>query len=286
MNATWRQMYDNALQQLTDAGVDSPAHKLRWWISDRLNCGLTQIPYDTVPSDAEIEGFHAALAQLVKHMPVQYVCGTAPFREFDVKVTPNVLIPRPETEQLLEIALDAWIRGGDAVADIGTGSGCIAIAVKRALPSCKVRASDFSSAALAVARQNAEDNEAEIRLFESDLLTAYDDGSIDVVIANLPYVSDAEMAELPRDVREYEPEMALRGGKDGTELIARLLADAQRVCRPGGRILLETGESHGHVIYSHAEASGWRALNLTDGADRPRFWILQRNESHGEIPTS
>ena len=275
----WDTLLRDATETLEKHQVDDAGRKLRWWIADQFDCGLYSIPLqDSVPADLQ-RAFEAITARLASFEPIQYICGSAPFRDMDLHVTPAVLIPRPETEQLVEIALKEIVRPGDRIADIGTGSGCIAISVKRARPSCQVTAVDVSQEALRIAAKNAEDLGAEIFLHPSDLLSSLHNDSQDVLIANLPYISDEEMKQLPRDVSDFEPCLALAGGPDGTHLIRRLLGDAGRVCSKEGRILLETGELHGQEIQRIAEENGWHWEQRQDAAGRPRFWILHRRLS-------
>ena len=271
--------YDAAMlswKALFDRHPDVPAEKLRWWLSDFLDVSLTMLPWGTVPSPAERTAFEAATARLQGGEPVQYVCGKAPFWDFEVYVTPEVLIPRPETEQLVQLALEVAVSAGKKVLDVGTGSGCIAIALKRACPKCVVSGVDVSEAALAVARENALRLGVEVGFHSGDLLGAEADRSLDVLVANLPYIGETEREDLPREVRDFEPALALFSGADGTDLVVRLLDEARRVLKNQGKIVLETGESQGHVYALAAERFGWRLENRSDLAGRPRFWILER----------
>ncbi len=175
--------------------------------------------------------------------PVAYITGRRSWYDLELEVTPDVLVPRPETEGLLERAL-AWARGRTvaAVADIGTGSGALAIALARALPATRLYAVDISAAALTVARRNAlrHDVSARITFLSGDLLRPLVE-PVDLLVANLPYIGEEEFETVARDVREFEPRVALVGGAEGHEALARLLARAPKRLNPGGAIFLELG---------------------------------------------
>lgn len=258
------------------AAAAVPEAKLRWWLAWHCGCALTMLPLDDIPSAAAAEAFAAAVRRLASGEPVQYVCGAAPFLDFEVKVSPDVLIPRPETEQLVHLALRHAIRDGHRVMDVGTGSGCIAIAIQLARPKCVVLGTDISAAALTLARENAECLGAPVTFRQSDLLAGIPPASQDVIVANLPYIGEAERGDLPGEVVDFEPHTSLFAGEDGTTLVVRLLTEAREVLANEGKIVLETGESQGHVYTSAAERLGWRIENHQDLAGRPRFWILER----------
>jgi release factor glutamine methyltransferase len=167
----------------------------------------------------------------------------------DFCVNPSVLIPRPETEQLVEHALD-WAnkRGPLEAVDVGTGSGCVAVCLARQLPYLSISATDISSAALVVARKNAERyGPGRIRFYEGNLLMPVP-APADLIIANLPYVSSHEWTMVDDGVKWYEPMIALKGGSDGLDLISELLQQAMSRLRPGGAIFLEIGWQQGQAV--------------------------------------
>ena len=190
--------------------------------------------------------------------PVPYLIGTRGFYDLDFVVTPDVLIPRPETEHLIEAAL-AWAgsRARLRVVDVGTGSGAIAITLARHLRDSHVWAVDVSAAALDVARQNANRNNVndQITFVQDDLLeSAITEGQIfDIIAANLPYIPSAEVDTL--DVTKHEPRLALDGGADGLDLIRRLLDQAPRVLADEGLILLEFASGHGNRVAALSRAA-------------------------------
>lgn len=179
------------------------------------------------------------LHERMKGKPTQYITGHQEFYGRDFRVTPDVLIPRPETEHLVEAAI-ARIKPGDIVVDIGTGSG--AIAATLALETrARVFATDISAAALYIARDNATTLGARVDFAASDLLGALRDCGVDVLVSNPPYVPKTDEPGLQREVRDFEPPIALYGGPTGVEIYERLIADAARVLRPNGWLLLELG---------------------------------------------
>lgn len=204
---------------------------------------------DTALTAEQLASYHQLLARAQQHEPLPYLIGTAPFFDFDVTVTPAVLIPRPETEQLVEMAA-AWATTHKAqrLADIGTGSGCVAIALARRLPTAAVEAVDSSVDALTIARRNAARlAPGRIAFHQGDLLHPLAPG-LDAVVANLPYVTDDEWTALDDGVKWYEPTLALKGGPDGLDFIQRLLSQARHKLSPGGAIFLEIGWRQGTAV--------------------------------------
>lgn len=190
---------------------------------------------------AEAAAFGQLLRARQTGAPVAYLVGHKEFMGLNLEVTRDVLIPRPETECLMEAVLE-WARGTRVrrIADIGTGSGAIALALAHYLPEVLVEATDASPAALAVAARNAArlGLAGRVRFLEGDLVGPISE-PVDVLVANLPYVSDRDWAGLPASVRDHEPAGALRGGEDGLALYRRLLAGAGRVMGRGAVLALE-----------------------------------------------
>jgi len=173
--------------------------------------------------------------------PLQYITGEVEFCGLKFQVDKRVLIPRPETELLVETVVG---RNPRKIVDVGTGSGCIAIALAKKLPEAEISALDISPEALEVARGIASLHQIEknIRFLESDLLEALS-GSfvVDTIVSNPPYIADRELAKLPKEVRDFEPVRALAAGEDGLKVIQRLVMDARRILSPSGFIALEIG---------------------------------------------
>jgi release factor glutamine methyltransferase len=179
------------------------------------------------------------LHQRLQGKPTQYVTGRQEFYGREFRVTPDVLIPRPETEHLIEASL-LRLRSGDKVLDVGTGSGAIAITIALET-STRVYATDISTSALRIANENARQLNAPVSFIAADLVACFADRSFDMIASNPPYVPKTDQPALQREVRDYEPEVALFGGPTGLEIYGRLIPEAQRVLRPGGWLLLELG---------------------------------------------
>lgn len=199
---------------------------------------------DALPAPATAV-YEALLARAACAEPLPYIIGRAPFRHLELEVTPAVLIPRPETELLVEAAL-RWGAGrtGLRAVDVGTGSGCIAVSLAVERPDWQVSAVDCSPAALAVARRNAQRYRAGVDFLEGDLLAPVAQ-PVDLIAANLPYIADDEWRDLDDGVKLHEPVLALRGGPDGLDPLRRLLQQAVHRLRPGGALFLEIGRRQG-----------------------------------------
>jgi release factor glutamine methyltransferase len=225
---------------------------------------------EQVLTDEQAERFAALVNRHAAGEPVAYILEQRAFYDRDFIVTPDVLIPRPETELLLERAL-AYLAAHPAavVADIGTGSGALAVTVAANAPKAQVYAVDISPAALAVARRNAEIHAVAERItfLEGDLLTPIIDRGIqlDLVLANLPYIASGEVPTLA--VSQYEPLLALDGGADGLDLVRRLLARLPAACHPGALALLEIGADQGAAMLALA-GSGASVHQDYAGLDR------------------
>ncbi len=233
--------------------------------------------------EAPIPPDHAAfyeqyLERRARHEPIQYITGEQEFFGLKFRVTPDVLIPRPETEHLVEALLERLPRNASLrIADIGTGSGAIAVALAHTLPQAQITALDLSPAALAIAQKNAERNgvAGRIRFAESDLLAAAADERFDAIVSNPPYVATTE--ELEPQVRNYEPAHALFAGPTGLDIYRQLIPQAQASLKPGGGwLLLEIG--HGQRNALEQLLSQW--INVSFVADLqgiPRVACAQRS---------
>lgn len=249
---------DEAVAALRAHGIDGPRLDAEVLLTHALGgdrAYLLAHPNDALAADVYAR-YRALVARRARGEPVAYLIGQRAWYDLELRVTPAVLVPRPETEGLLERAL-AWARGRaiSAVADIGTGSGALAIALARALPAATVYATDVSGEALDVARENAARHGASrIIVLEGDLLAPLP-GPVDLIIANLPYVGEEEYADLMPDVRLYEPRLALVGGPHGHELTARLLAQAPSHLRAGGAIFAELGPPQAQPLFAAARTA-------------------------------
>lgn len=192
----------------------------------------------------ETEKFNALIRARAKGEPIQYLTGEQEFFGLRFRVTPDVLIPRPETEHLVEAAIARLqAEAAPRIVDVGTGSGAIAVALAHGLPRCQVTALDLSDAALALAAENAVANKVaeRIRLLRSDLLAAVEGETFSAIISNPPYIALTERSALPVEVREYEPALALFAGVTGLEIFERLVVEARPRLLSGGWLMMEIG---------------------------------------------
>lgn len=235
-------------------------HRDRAWLLAHLD--------DDLPV-ADLDSFRDLTARRAKQQPLQYLTGTQEFFGLELRVTPDVLIPRPETEHLVESVLD-WARvQADPrlrIADVGTGSGAIAIALASVLEHASVTAIDISVAALAIAHENAErfGVAGRIRFLEGDLLSPLptERGTFDIIASNPPYVAAADAPTLAPEVRDHEPSVALYAGPDGLDIYRRLIPQARELLRSGGLLALEIGFGQRDAV---AELlSGWQSVHFMD----------------------
>ena len=191
-------------------------------------------------NDQELQAFEDALYERVSGVPVQYIVGRQEFFGRYFEVTPAVLIPRPETEFIVESVLEANTRMDPAIIDVGTGSGCISVTLALELAKPRVFATDVSMDALFVARNNSRQLGAQVEFACADLLDGIG-GEFDFIVSNPPYVSYQETSRLQREVREHEPHVALFASDDGLALFRRIVPSAEMLLKPGGRLIMEIG---------------------------------------------
>ena len=288
-----RSALKQGLAQLRAAQVPSftlAAELLLLHVLDRDRTWLYAHP-EAQLSAAESERFFALIARRANGEPTQHLTGKQEFWGLEFEVTSDVLIPRPETEHLIEVALDRLalrelragrkpIFGGEGlqIADIGTGSGCIAIALARDLPAATIYATDISSAALAVAKRNADRHSVSghIHFVECNLLDITTP-EFDLIVSNPPYVGRREAETLAREVRDHEPEIALYGGEEGYELYADLITQAAAHLKTGGLLVLELGHNSLPAVQPLLDAPTWTNVAVTnDLAGIPRVIAAER----------
>jgi release factor glutamine methyltransferase len=262
-----REALQSAITRLTDERVPSPRLNAETLLMFTLNCDRAHLyahPERELTAE-EQSRYDEALTQRAKGVPAQYITGHQEFWGLDFKVTPSVLIPRPETEHSVEAVLELARKiQSPRIIDVGTGSGCIAIALASELAKAEIHAVDISADALAVAKENAQrlGFDKGISFGQSDLLANNIEGGeyFDIVVSNPPYVGSDEPDKVQREVREHEPAIAVFGGPSGLELYARLIPQTQIVLRPGGWLVIEIGYSTEAQIkamlkdWSHVEA--------------------------------
>ena len=280
MTATVRQAVDSAAAKFRAAGCPShgSGRDAELLLMQVLGCGLAELLThpERALSPAESAQYESLVTRRLQAEPMQYIAGEQEFFGLSFRVTRDVLIPRPETEHLVEALLERVLIGAAVrVVDVGTGSGAIAVALAHALPRSQVTAVDSSPAALAVARQNAERHlvSGRIRFLLSNLLTAVNGESFDAVVSNPPYIGENELLE--PQVRGYEPRSALYAGPTGLEIYERLVPEAQGVLKPGGWLIMEIG--HGQKAALLRLLENWEDVRFADDLQGiPRVAIARR----------
>ena len=215
--------------------------------------------------------YQEAIAQRAMGIPTQYITGHQEFWGMDLIVSPAVLIPRPETEHVVEAVLSLSPGAGLRIIDVGTGSGCIALALAKELPQIEIHAADTSPAALEVARANAARHglESRIQFHQTDLLQGFEPNALDLVVSNPPYVGESEEDEVQLEVRKHEPRNAVFAGPTGVEVIERLIPQAHVALKPGGFLIMEMSGTIAEAVKRLLK--GWtevRVINDLQGIPR------------------
>jgi release factor glutamine methyltransferase len=296
-----RSLLKQGIGQLREANAPSftlAAELLLLHVANRDRAWLYAHPEEILSAETTTQYF-ALIQRRANGEPTQHLTGKQEFWELEFEVTPDVLIPRPETEHLIEVALDRLalreLRAGRpprltgngiTLVDVGTGSGCIAIALAKELPDATVYATDISPAALSVARRNASRLGVleRIQFLESDLLegfsslaTRYSPLFFDLIVCNPPYIGRRDAESLPREVRDHEPPAALFAGKEGYELYGELVTQSHEFLKPGGLLVLELGYNSLPAVQPLLDPSHWSNVGVTnDLAGIPRVLAVLR----------
>jgi release factor glutamine methyltransferase len=272
----------DARRSLVDAGIDPDEAAIDAEVLARHALGWDRARFLTAlrdPAPPRLEpAFPQMLLRRIAREPVAYITGHREFWERDFEVTPAVLVPRPETEIIIEEALEEARSGVaiDTIVDVGTGSGCLAITLALECPRARVFATDVSSAALAVARRNAARFGAHVTFIECDVLDGFTDRA-NLIVSNPPYVPASDEPHLQPEVVRYEPHAALFGGDDGFAVIRRLFTSAPSRLAEGGRLVVEFGFGQDTDIRALAESAGWRVARIRDDLQGiPRTAVLRR----------
>jgi release factor glutamine methyltransferase len=269
-----RQTLNAAVERLTSAGVPSPRMNAELLMMFTLECDRAYLyahPERELTPD-ETQRYDEAVARRATGVPAQYITGHQEFWGLDLIVSSAVLIPRPETEHVMETVLQlAKADGRDRpppdnlrLVDVGTGSGAIALALAKQLPSAEIHATDISSEALEVARANAARHEltSRITFHRADLLNGLPHGEFDFVVSNPPYVGESEEDSVQLEVRKFEPRNAVFAGSTGLEVIERLIPQAQTALRPGGWLVFEISGTIAEAV--RHRLAGWAEIQLTN----------------------
>lgn len=248
---TWtiRRVLDWTKGYLTEKGVENARLETEWLLSAAL--GLDRVGiyvnFDKPLNADELSVVRGLVARRAKREPLQYILGTQEFCCLDFVVTPAVLIPRHDTEVLVEEALRRAPHAA-TVLDIGVGSGCIAVALAKQLPDAQVWGVEQSPAAIAVTQRNAERHGVRVTLFEGSLFEPFADQRFDLIVSNPPYIPTADMETLQPEVREYEPRAALDGGPDGLDFYRIIVPAAPEHLNPGGWLMVELGIGQAEAV--------------------------------------
>jgi release factor glutamine methyltransferase len=269
-------------EYLESKGVDSPRLQIELLLAHVLKIPRLKLylDFDRQLSEVDLDTLRAMVKRRGEREPLQYIIGTASFCGLEISVTPAVLIPRPETELLVEQAWKFLTSSADQAAtvlDFGTGSGCIAIAIAHKFPACEVHAIDASEEALRVARANAERVGAKVRFNRgvaiNDLASPR---TLDLVVSNPPYIPDAELETLQPEVRDYEPRLALGGGNEGLDFYRMIASQARARLTASGCVIVELGHGQEGAVRSIFEGEGWFVGSVVaDYAGTPRILIAR-----------
>jgi release factor glutamine methyltransferase len=278
-----RQALAQASERLRDSGCSNPrldAETLLMHVLGRDRAYLHAHP-EVELACGELTRYHEAIESRASGIPLQYITGHQEFWGLDFKVSPTVLIPRPETEHSVEAVLELVNDAASPtrIIDVGTGSGCIAIALAAELPRAEIHAVDVSPEALAVARENARrlGHESRVRFSQGDLLSGYrgQPEYFDIVVSNPPYVGEDEPEKVQREVREHEPRVAVFSGKSGMEAYERLIPQVRAVLKPGGWLVMEIGYSIERQVKNLL--TGWDEIHAKpDLQGIPRVMIARK----------
>lgn len=262
---TLRALHRAGRALLAEAGIEQPEREAAWLLERALDASRLAILLhgEERPTAGQWARAMALFGRRAAREPLQYILGSQEFRGKEFRVSPAVLIPRPETETLIDLVA-ARARGplAPVIADVGTGSGCVAVTLALALPKAVLYATDVCRAALEIARDNARRHGAldRLHLLEGDglapLRRAGVAGRVDVIVANPPYIPDSVLPTLQPEVRDFEPRLALAGGPDGLALHRVLLNEAPECLRPGGLLAVEVGAGQAQTVARAATASG------------------------------
>lgn len=270
-------------EYLKNKGVETGRLDAEWLLAAALGVDRLQLylKYDRPLSSEEREAFKPLLRRRAGREPLQYIIGRTGFRELELKTDPRVLIPRPETEVLVQEVLDWASTGAESVWDMGTGAGAVALSLAAEGTWTRLVATDVSPEALSVAADNAEryDLGGHVEFREGSLFEPLEEGErFDVIVSNPPYIAEGEKGELQPEVRDWEPPEALFAGEDGLDVIRQLVAGAPKHLLSGGLLALECGLGQAEGIAADVQATGaFGAVRIrADLTGRPRFVTAER----------
>lgn len=274
MFVTRKEIREETARRLREAGIEE--YEYETWVLLEWKLGVDRAEYFMDP-DAEVpqeqwNDLDAALRKRERRIPLQYLMGSCEFMGYSFAVDERVLIPRQDTECLVELAVEQMRRSPEPcrVLDLCTGSGCIGVSVKLLCPQAQVVLSDVSEGALAVAGENARRLGAPVELVQGDLFENVQ-GTFDYILSNPPYIPSKVIDGLMPEVRDHEPRLALDGTEDGLHFYRRIVREATKRLRPGGRLLFEIGQEQGEALLSLLQEAGYEETAIRQdlaGLDR------------------
>ncbi len=266
---TWtiQKLLNWVTEYFTEKGIDAPRLSAEWLLSHVL--GLKRIElytqFNKIVGQEQLSQLHELVKRAANQEPIAYLTGKKEFYSLEIEVTNDCLIPRPETELLVERAIEFLrTRSGDqSICDLCTGCGCVAVAIARNFANCRIVATDISDKALAVAEKNVAKHGLmnRIKLLQGDLfepvIAGLGPAKFDLIVSNPPYVSEPEYEKLPPNVKNFEPKSALIAGKDGLDIINKIISDTNGYLKPSGTLMLEIGNEQGKAVHALLESSGY-----------------------------
>src|SRR5215210_3736331 len=276
-----RQLVGEAADRFGDSGIPEPVASAEVLLAELLGVRRSELALREEPlTEEQATLFGTWISRRLQREPVQRILGYAYFRNLHLELDENTLIPRPDTESVVDTALEAVDHrdGSCRVLDVGTGSGAIAISIAQERPFCDVHATDNSGGALRIARRNAMRAGVPVRFHQVDLAPGPDalEGKVDVLVSNPPYIRSADVLELAPEVRDWDPRSALDGGSDGLDFYRRIFAEAGSLLADGADVVLEVGDEQGEDVLELGRRAGYAPLGThADLAGTPRAVLLR-----------
>ena len=278
-------LIEKCVSILLEAGIKSPLTDVEWLASEILQYRRSELALYShkIPTSEQVNRMLKNINRRMNREPLQHILGIGDFFGYEFRVSSAVLIPRPETETLAELALH-FLQPfpSPIVFDLGTGSGCIGITLAKRCPGVKIIASDVSESALNLAKLNAETLDAlsQVEFRVADGLAALAKGEqVDLIVSNPPYIPSGDIADLQPEVRHYDPHLALDGGEDGLQFHRLLAVDGQSRLKPGGQLMAEFGDGQESAIECLFAQADWPSVKITnDLTGRPRIVIASADQ--------
>lgn len=282
-----RQLVQDATRTLVNAGVPEPVASAEVLLAELLGVRRSELALrEEPPTDEQVALYEAGISRRLNREPVQRILGYAYFRNLQLELDEHTLVPRSDTESVVDATLEAVDRRGGScrVLDLGTGCGAIAISIAQERPLCDVHATDHSEGVLQIARRNAARMRVSVRFHKADLAFGIDAliGSVDVLVSNPPYIKSTDIPKLAPEVRDWDPHAALDGGPDGLAFYRRIFAEAVPLLADGADVVLEVGDGQAAAVLELGRHAGYDPLGThADLVGTPRAVRLRRRGGSG-----